>query len=296
MYYLILTIIILMALITIFVVFWRKRSEIKEDVIVETSKDKQMKVKNKLIEKRLEKRILEGSLFVVNKIKSFFEMILVGFKRTRKKIFKIISQYKSINWKQKTKKRIYPNDDNLIDSLILEAQTLLKKRKIDAAEDKFIKVLEKDSKNIKAYMGLGEIYVIRKDLATAEEAYRYIIKINNKFLDGYKELFRVFELTKKWDELKNIANEVLELGHEEAWVYGMLAKSYKKRGYPEEAEKYFKQAVEIEPQNEKWLNLLIETAILNKDKVIARKAFNTLSQICRDEIKLQGYRDKMDLL
>jgi len=172
----------------------------------------------------------------------------------------------------------------------------LKKRKIDEAEDKFIKVLEKDPKNIEAYMGLGDIYVMRKDLVTAEEAYRYIIKINDNFLDGYKELFSVFELVKKWEDLKKIADEVIALGHEEAWVYGMLANSYKKRGYPEEAEKYFKRAVEIEPQNEKWLNLLIETAILNKDKVIARKAFNTLSQICRDEIKLQGYRDKMDLL
>ncbi len=295
MYYLILTIIILIALIIILIIFGRKIVKVKKEVIIDTARDKQMEVKRKLIEKRLEKRILKSGLFIVNKIKSFFIMILLGFRRIKKRGFKIIREYK-FNRKYKIKQQSLISNGDLLASLTLEAQALLKKRKIDEAEDKFIKVLEKDPKNIGAYMGLGEIYVIRKDLATAEEAYRYIIKINNKFLDGYKELFRVFELAKKWDELRDIANEVLALGHEEAWVYGVLAKAYKKRGYPEEAEKYFKKAVELEPQNEKWLNKLIEVAILNKNKAIARKAFNTLSQVCHDEIKLQSYRDKMDLL
>ena len=164
------------------------------------------------------------------------------------------------------------------------------------AEDKFIEVLQKEPKNVKAYMGLGKIYVIRKDWDTAEEAYRHIVKINKKFFEGYKELINVFESVKKWDELKKIGQEILDLGHEQAWVYEKLGVAFKKTGYPDKAEEYFEKAVEVEPQNEQLLDELLEVAIINKNKSLAQKAFNTLSGISRDELKVQSYRDKIDIL
>lgn len=275
---------------------WRHMSSIKTEVIKETPQDKQIKIKKRLIESRLEKKILGGGLFILDKIKLITGRIILKFKKVKKKGHKLTQDKKFMVWKKRPRRNLEISDESKLASLILEAQTLLKKKKIDEAEDKFIQALGLDPKNIEVYMGLGEIYVARKDFTTAEEAYRYIVKINNKFLEGYKELSRVFEITKKWDELKKMTEEVLALGHEEAWVYSMLAKSYKRKGYPEEAEKYFKKAVELEPQHEKWLDQLIEVAIANNNKVLAKKAFNTLSQVCRDEIKLQSYQNKIDLL
>ena len=145
-------------------------------------------------------------------------------------------------------------------------------------------------------MGLGKIYVIRKEWAIAEEAYRYIVRINKNFFDGYRELINVYQLVKKWDELKKLGQEVLDLGHRQAWVYEKLGVAYRRTGYPEKAEEYFELAVEIEPQNEKLLDQLLEVAIINKNKPLAQKAFNTLAGISRDEMKIQGYRDKIDIL
>jgi len=299
MYYLILIGVILIAIIIILNIFWRKLSRVGKEKIEDTLKDKQMEVKKKLIESRLEKRILGGGLFLIDKTKSFFKLSLLGVRKIKKRSQRLAEEKNFTGWKKDRLKKQSPlatTNENMLISLIAEAQALLKKRKIDEAEDKFIKALELDPKNIEVYMGLGEIYITRKDLVTAEEAYRYIVKINSKFLEGYKELAKLFELTKRWEDLKKMTEEVLALGHEEAWVYNLLAKSYKKRGYPEEAETYFKKAVELEPQNEEWLDQLIETAILNKNKALAYKGFNTLAQICRDEVKLQSYRDKLDLL
>ena len=114
--------------------------------------------------------------------------------------------------------------------------------------------------------------------------------------EGYEKLADVFFMAKKWSELKKLGEEILELGCQETWVYVKLGIASKKTGYPEKAEGYFKQAVEIEPQDEMLLDYLLEVAIINKNKSLARKAFNTLAGISQDQMKLQTYRDKIDII
>lgn len=295
MFYILLTIIIVSLLIIVFIVI-KKIIKLKENLAVEKAqhnvKERQAKIKSKLLEKRLEKDLIGLKDEIMQCLYGRGEQLLrkiTGFARYLQR--KFINKEKG--W-LKIKRRV-PVED-VVANYLLEAQVFLKQRKLDEAEEMFIKVLEKDPKNIEAYMGLGKIYVARNDLNTAEEAYRYIVKIKPKFLEGYKELAKVFEATKKWSELRDLAEEILSLGHEQVWVYGHLALAYRRLGYPEKAEEYFKRAVELEPRNEKWLDCLIETAIINKNKNLAQKAFNTLAQISNDEIKLQSYRDKIDLL
>ena len=298
MYYLILTVLILICLAIILLIVFKKIKHIKEDGIKITSRERQIEVKKKLIEARLEKKIFS----LARALPGGFSFLMIkgqkkwqSWKQIWLKLFKIKDIFSGRFVRQTKFKRVQPGE-NLVDSYLAEARLLLRKRRWDEAEDILIKVLELEHKNIEAYMGLGKIYVKRQELDTAEEAFRYIVKIDKKFIEGYKELVKVFELAKKWTELEELAKEILALGHVESWVYAALGLSYKRRGYPEKAEEYFRQAVEIEPQNEKWLDYLLETCIINKNKSLAQKAFNTLSQVCRDEIKLQSYRDKMDLL
>ncbi len=295
MFYILLIIITVSLLIIAFIVV-KKMVKLKENLVIEKAqhnvKERQAKIKSRLLEKRLEKDLIGLKDKVVRGL-------FVGGQQALKRLVSFVRylQRKFIkrgsSW-LKIKRRVPLKDAAA--NYLLEAQVFLKQRKLDEAEEMFIKVLEKDPKNIEAYMGLGKIYVARNDLNTAEEAYRYIVKIKPKFLEGYKELAKVFETTKKWSELRDLAEEILSLGHEQVWVYGHLALAYRRLGYPEKAEEYFKQAVELEPHNEKWLDYLIETAIINKNKNLAQKAFNTLAQISNDEIKLQSYRDKIDLL
>ena len=292
MWYIILGAIILVCLAVIYKVGKGKVGRLKTVNIESTEKEKQVEVKKKLLELKLEKKFLNlGRVFL-----DMFKTATVRIKDSAK----------GIKIKKKPPGKFRPlktmgskkddKDESVLQGKLLEAQVLFKKGQIDEAESKFIEVLEVEPKNIETYMGLGEIYGIRKDWQTAEEAYRYIIKIKPKFFEGYKKLVELFKLAKKWDEVKKLMEEVLNLGHQEAWVYENLGLGYKKVGYPDKAEAYFKRAVEVEPQNEKLLDYLLEVAIINKNKVLAQKAFNTLSGICRDEIKLQSYRDKIDIL
>ncbi len=300
MFYILLAVIIASLLVIVFILL-NKFIKIKQnpDIVKpqqNAHKERQLKIKNKLLERRLEKKIIQAKDKAAGLYVWLTERInknLFKFKRqTGKRIIQRLGGLKTGVLKVK---RQVPADDS-VNGYLLEARTLLKRRKLDEAEDLLIKALQHDPKNIEAYMGLGKIYVARNDLDTAEEAYRYIVKIKPKFLDGYKELAKVFETVKKWSELRDLAEEILSLGYEQVWVYGYLGVAYRRLGYPEKAEEYFKRAVEIEPRNEKWLDYLIETAIINKNKNLAYKAFNTLTQISNNQMKLQGYRDKIDLL
>ena len=88
----------------------------------------------------------------------------------------------------------------------------------------------------------------------------------------------------------------LDSGLKEAWIYINMGVADKKMGYPEKAEELFKKAVETEPENEAFLDYLFEVSIINKNRELAGKTLNTLKNISTDEIKLQSYRDKLDIL
>ncbi len=295
-----LIIILVLSLGASFFILGRKALKLEEYLSKEgwqnEVKEKQAEIKKRLLEKKLEKKIARLKDSVLNLPWAYAAKL---FKETRHKVSKELKKRNlsprgfKLNWKIK---RSLPKKENQPMDYLLQAKVFLKKHKLDEAEEMFIKVLEHDPKNVEAYMGLGKIYVARNDLATAEEAYRYIVKIKPKFLEGYKELGRLFENIKKWTELKELMEEIIGLGHHEAWAHAYLGLAYRRLGYPEKAEEHFERAVAIEPRSEKWLDYLIETAIINKNKNLALKAFNTLSQLSVDAIKLQGYRDKIDLL
>ena len=219
MYYYILFTIIIVCLLIIFVIFKKNSGKTDKLAVTEAIKEKQAQIKKRLFESKLEKKILNFSHSVLGFLNNFLKIL------KRKKIVKKIQPVK--------KRKIEMTDERALAGILLEAQANLKKRKIDEAENKFIEVLQKDPKNIESYMGLGRIYVMRKEFDTAEEAYRHIVKINRKFFNGYRELLNVFELSKNWSELKKIAQEVLDLGHQEAWVYEKIGTAFRRTGYPE---------------------------------------------------------------
>ena len=295
MWYIILTSIIIICLTVIFLIFKQNIGKLRKINVKETVVEKQLEVKKKLLELRLEKRLIhffEAGLIV---LKNLFNKFKIPRRKLGNRLGREVKKL-SLLTRTKKDKEVELDEQRKLKGDLFEAEACLKKRQIDQAEDKFIEILQSDPKSIAAYMGLGKIYVIRKEWPTAEEAYRYIVRINKKFFDGYRELINVYQLVKKWDELKKLGQEVLDLGHRQAWVYEKLGVAYRRTGYPEKAEEYFVLAVEIEPQNEKLLDQLLEAAIINKNKSLAQKAFNTLSGISRDEMKIQGYRDKIDIL
>lgn len=269
-----------------------KDSEVERVVIVEAIKERQAETKKRLLESKLKKQLADYGRGIWRKIEEVIRSIN-SIKRITSWLAKranVLKLSKATKVERKT------GEIGVVSSKLLEAQVFMKKRQIDKAEDKYVEVLQDDPKNVDAYMALGKIYAMRKDWQTAEEAYRYILKIDHTYYEGHRELCNVFKQQKKWSELKGLCQELIVAGKQEAWVFVNMGLVYKKTGYPEKAEEYFKRAVEIEPQNEALLDYLIEVAIINKNKLLALKCLNTLLGVSNDALKLQGYRDKIDII
>jgi tetratricopeptide (TPR) repeat protein len=287
--------IILICLGVIFLIVRKKIDKVKESKPVDFSKEKQAEVKKRLLETKLKKRLVEGSL-------KFFDFV----KKTGGKIHTSLNEIK-INilgrramWRNKNieKKIVFleSEDNSLLAAKISAAERLITENKLDEAEEKFIDILSTDPQNIRAYMALGEIYTKLNDMETAEEAYRHIIKLDKTFLGGYKALMEIFQATKNWHKLIDLCQEVLVIDKNEVWVQVRLGVAYKKIGFPEKAEECFKAVVEKEPRNEELLDYLIDVAIINKNKTLSEKAWNTLKGVSSNTVKLQGYRNKIDLI
>jgi tetratricopeptide (TPR) repeat protein len=296
MIYFILILIIIICLGVVFYLISNKMRKLKLVAVEAIPQEKQTEVKKRLLELRLQKRltflgseIIKGIINISKIIWRLVRRVIVFLVNIKKpKVFG--RRVERITAKREIKAT------NPIENKILEAEVLIKKRKWDEAEEKYIEILKDDPKNVNVFMALGEIYTARKEWQLAEETYRHVMRIDPKFLAAQKELTSILEIVKKWEDLKKITQYILKNGVEESWVYIKLGISYKKTGYPDMAEEYFERAVELEPKNELALDYLIETAIINKNKPLALKAFNTLIGVSVDALKIQSYKDKIDIL
>ena len=69
-----------------------------------------------------------------------------------------------------------------------------------------------------------------------------------------------------------------------------------KIGQPEAAREAALGAIELEPQNPKYLDLLAEVAILCRDKALAERAYNDLRLVNPENNKLADLRERINLI
>ena len=283
-------------LLTIFICFWiiflivkRHWKQINAYNQPSEIKEKQIQVKKRLIENKLQKKLISFGSQAIGLSKSCFSHC--------GKLKNLLASILLAREQKKDAIKLGRRETGLdFNADLVEARIFLRQRKLDQAEKKLLDLLVHNPKNIEIYIGLGEVYTAKKDFSIAEETYRHILKINPRYISAYKELGYIFKMEKKWQELKDISEKALEFGCKETWLYIDIGITYKKTGYPELAEEWFKRAVEAEPQNEAFLDCLFEISIINKNRSIAYKTYNTLANISADQSKLQSYKNKLDII
>lgn len=92
------------------------------------------------------------------------------------------------------------------------AYKLLEEGKYDEAVIAFNKVIDIDSKNIDAHIGLSKAYVKLKDYDEAEKVLNKALEIDNKNKDVYEELIAVYELTNKYDKISDLIEDLEGIG------------------------------------------------------------------------------------
>ncbi len=259
---------------------------------------KEEKKKDEFLKKRAEKKTQEQK--EKKKIKwqpllDFSEHLQSGFRSfvgtIEKKVFHINF---AKNREKKLEEGISPEQE--IALLLHEAENARHAENLDQAEKKYIEIIRLNPKHIDAYRGLAEVYMGLGQKKEAEETYKFLHHLipNDDMvcisLAQLAEEEGKTTLAIQYYEKSLLLND--SIASRFAHLAGLLESE---KQYPAALEA-MEQSVELEPQNPKYLDNLIELAIIVSDKELAEETYQKLRLVNPDNHKLPLFKDKIQAL
>ena len=268
-YYIIPAAVMVISLGVILWLIWRKRSRLAALNIESIAEEKALLVKNRIILERLKRKALV--------LKQLGLQVLQPLKATGRQLLdRIAVQVGKLEQAAQQKDRPLTGVEvtQSVKEGLAQADQLVEQGTFSAAEEAFIRVLSLDAQNAAAYQGLIKVYLAMKDYKKAKETCRYIIKL----------------LTKK-----GIAVDASpERGHRLASIYADLGWAYETEGRKQLAAANYEKAIELEPSNPRFLDLLLKISIILKRKDRAWATFNALKEADPDNKKLPELKEEIE--
>ncbi len=272
--------IILFCLAGIIIIYFRKIPYISTINTQELPVEKQAETKNNLIKKRAEEKIKTLNIKVRNKFSPFLNFVEKYYQFLRGKIKKIEEDYKQKHlFLVKKQPQIAKQK---IKDLLDEGERLVKEENWPEAEKRFIEVISLEPNNIDTYRSLGYLYLQKKDFQHAKETLEHVLKLivkSQRWWDGFKKKEKVVSVS--------------EVNSQISSIYLDLGGIFLAMDDLENALESYKKAVEVEPNNPKNLDFLIDIAIISNRKKIAEKALEDLKEVNPDNEKIMEFEAKI---
>lgn len=256
---------------------------------------KEEKKKNEFLKKRAEKKNQETKEKQKEKIEPILQMsknIQSSFRKFVGQIEKRVFQdtFRRVR-QQKIEQGISPQDE--IQTLLKDAMFAYEQENFESAEKKYIEVIRLDPKEVLAYSGLADVYVALKQTKEAEETYKFVHHLdpNNEHV-----------LVSLADLAEAQGNITAAIGYYEKAVIlnDSVSSRFAKFANLLQGEKQYhaalesmKQALELEPQNPKYLDNIIELAIMVGNKALAEEQYKKLRLVNPDNQKLPVLKEKI---
>lgn len=283
----------------ILVIIARKFPELARLDISTIPLEQQARKKRELIEKRVEEeqRILQKAW------KRRFEPIrkMWGQLQLRFRIF--VGKINKL-WYHEHAKQIVALEQPLsreereqkFDTLLQEAEEHARQGKFDVAEGLYIAAIKLRPHSIPAYRGLADTYLARESFEEAKQTYKFLLQLNPDDdaimvkLGDLAEVQGNFEEAIGYYQQAVIANDALSPR------FYHLAELLLKVDQPLIAKEAILAALELEPKNPKYLDLLTEIAILVPDRSLALKAYKELRLVNPHNQKLDYFKGRIHQL
>lgn len=289
----ILIIVISLCVITIIIILAKKLPKVMV-VDVKSNIIKQAEVKKRLLEERFERHFKDGGRAIIIFITPLTKQLKKIFKLWYQKIVKLEEAYRHKALKMSFKDEVVKQQG--IVKMLNEAAIKASNEVFDEAEKIYIEVLTLDDKNIEAYKGLGEIFLLKKDFEHAKETFEFLLKLsqNDPFIYS-----RLGEIAAEKGDLKMAEEDLLKslaMDKENSETYLKLAEIYLNLDNPRQAFSMAEQAAIIEPNNPRILDFLIEISIIVQDKTAALRAYQQLKEVNPDNQGLIAIKEKISRL
>ncbi|MFZ5365171.1 MAG: tetratricopeptide repeat protein [Patescibacteria group bacterium] len=255
----------------------RKIPQVKTLDISTVPKEKEQRVKEKILIDRLRRKTSKSKEVMLKGLLPSFAKFSEGLKSIYRKAQDLEKKYKREEVKSEDVNS--PEFKKKIDKLLSDAADDAKREEFEEAEKKFIEIVSIAPQEKRAYKGLGDLYFKKKEYKQALETYKFVLKLDIK---GSEEVVRE-ENGQKVQVFSNsidLADDHVDIGE----VCLALEKI-------DQAVDSFKKAVSLEPNNPRNLDLLIDASIKSGNKVLAVEALNALKRINPENQKLREYDD-----
>jgi len=276
---------------------WKKLPQLSNLDVENLPQERFSRKKNEIISKRIEVKTKEAKVKLDQKLRplsKFWGQWQLKFRIYVGKIERLLHHEQMIKTKQEQSLLTPQQQETKLKNLIQEGEQNLKFNKFDQAEQAFIAAIKMDIKAAGAYRGLGEVYLNKGSIEEAKQTFDFLLQLEPENDAVMVKLAEIAESQNNLDEAIEYYQRAVVTNDSLSPRFAHLAELLLKVNQPSVAKEAAFQAVELEPQNPKYLDLLIETAILCQDKNLANQAYQSLRLVNPENSKLSDFKDRIN--
>jgi len=253
---------VLVSLGVIGTILFRKFSVLANIDVANIESEKQAALKQRIISEKLQRRVKKVGQRLWRIFKPIFKVLNSFFGWAYRKLWDLKDRYSQRDLQSTD------SSSEKIAGLFVQAQDLWRREDLAEAENKYIEIIGLDSKNFKAFQLLGELYMTRQNYAEAEQTFSHAIKLRQ---------------VGEQNNDKEVAN-----------IYFNLSLATQAQSDYQSAIANMKQALQIDPNNPRCLDKMLELCIITKDKGEAWLTYKKLAEVNPDNQKLEDLKQKIN--
>lgn len=283
--------------IVIFIVI-RKFPQMANLDIENLPEEKIYQKKKQIINKRIDEssNVLKKKIvaFLVPLRKKIWGKLQLQFRIYVGKIERLLHHEEVLKIKQENEVATPEDREQKLTQLIADGEQHLQFGNYDQAEERFIAAIKNDAKSMEAYRGLADTYFAKNAIEEAKQTYQFLLKIKPDDDTTLVKLAEIAEEQANLEEAISYYQQAVLLNDSFSPRFYHLAELLVKVDQPQVAKEAVLQAVELEPQNPKYLDFLIEIAIICGDKTLALKGYNDLRLVNAENQKLRVFKNRIE--
>jgi tetratricopeptide (TPR) repeat protein len=251
---------IFLSLVVMMVVIGRKFSALANLDVDSIPEEKEAKFKEQIAGKRIKKTLFGWGSRAGNRFKNIYSRSGGLLSKTTDRLEQLKKEYAKEATNEKRSK------DERVAEAFRNLEALDAKEDFDEYESNLIEIIGLDSKNTEAFNELADLYFDNKKYKEAEQTYDHLLKLLESSEDDHKR----------------------------AEIYFDLAFVAKEEGRLVKALKNMQKALKLAPNNPRFLDTMIEISIMNKDKTLAKSAYDKLAEVNPENKKLEEWEKEIE--
>lgn len=260
---------------------------------------KEAKKKNEILKNKIESLALAAK---ARRMIKWWAPLLVRFRGLQQRFRDYVNSVESrmhakaklLRAQESPEKREARADD--VKKFLSDGAFALEQGEIESAEKHFLSAIRLDKKNRDAYAGLADVYAKQGHAEEAVETFKFLLKLDPSNDAVYAKLADLSEQMGDSEQAVRYLEQSVILNDGISSRFAKLSELLSGMKQYSVALESAKQAAELEPQNPKYLDSLIEIAILAADRQTAEEAWQALRMVNPDNQKLPALKEKIEHL